>query len=174
MNDKVKYILYSILDFGLTFGGSAGVIVYNYIKPTNSIGYKLTFTGIILVVALILTAKYIFEKNYQRKIDQYLQQLAVATDAETKNAINEKLEQHKIKNDIYQRLMVLMPFAILYVVTFLGATELQDLNSTVGLILASMGAGSVFNVLKKPAKERLDMKKITGKVHKNEVNGDGK
>lgn len=172
MSDKVKYVLFSILDFGLTFGGSAGVIVYNYITPTNSLGFKLSFTGIILVVALLLTAKYIFEKNYQRKIDQYLQQLATATDEQTKSAINEQLNKHKIKNNIYQRLMMLLPFAILYVVTYLGATTLQDLNGTVGLILASLGAGSVFNVLKKPAKERLDLAKITNKAQKGVKNDD--
>lgn len=164
MNDKAKYILYTILDFGLTFGGSAGVIVYNYITPNNSLGFKLTFTGIVLLIALVLTAKTIFEKNYQRKLDQYLQQLATATDEATKSAINAEIEKHKIKNDIYQRLMVLLPFGILYIVTWLGATALSDLNGTVGLILASMGAGSVFNVIKKPVKERLDLAKITKKV----------
>lgn len=168
MSDKAKYILYSILDFGLTFGGSAGVIVYNYITPTNSLGFKLTFTGIVLLVALVFTAKYIFEKHYQSKLDGYLQQLAMATDEAIKEEINKQISNHKIKNNIYQRLMILLPFGILYIVTFLGATALSDLNGTVGLILASMGAGSVFNVLKKPVKERLDMEKISKKAKAKE------
>lgn len=172
MSNKAKYILYSILDFGLTFGGSAGVIIYNYITPTNSLGFKLTFTGIILLVALIFTAKYIFEKNYQSKLDNYLQQLAMATDEAVKEEINKKISEHKIKNNIYQRLMILLPFAILFVVTFLGSTALSDLNGTVGLILASMGAGSVFNVLKKPVKEKLDMEKLNSKAkNKGATNG---
>lgn len=166
MSDKAKFILYSILDFGLTFGGSAGVIVYNYITPTNSLGFKLTLSGIILVIALVFTAKYIFEKNYQRKLDQYLQQLASATDQSVKEAINKEINKHKVKNNIYQRLMILLPFGILYVVTWLGAAALSDLNGTVGLILASMGAGSVFNIIKKPIKERLDLNKITKKAKK--------
>lgn len=168
MSDKAKYILYSLLDFGLTFGGSAGVIVYNYITPTNSLGFKLTLTGITLFVVLLFTAKAIFEKSYRNKHDTLLQQLAEATDQEIKNGISQELEKHKIKNNIYQRLMVLMPFAILYVVTWLGATSLESLNGTVGLILASMGAGSVFNILKKPIGEKVSLQRIVNKNKKGE------
>lgn len=168
MSDKAKYILYSLLDFGLTFGGSAGVIVYNYITPTNSLGFKLTLTGITLFVVLLFTAKAIFEKSYRNKHDTLLQQLAEATDQEIKNGISKELEKHKIKNNIYQRLMVLMPFAILYVVTWLGATSLESLNGTVGLILASMCAGSVFNILKKPIGEKVSLQRIVNKNKKGE------
>lgn len=164
MSDKAKYILYSLLDFGLTFGGTAGVIVYNYITPTNPLGYKLTLSGIVLVVTLLLTAKTIFEKNYRTKYDTLLQQLAEATTAEQKNAISAEINKHKMKNNVYQRLMVLLPFAILYIVTWLGATSLADLNGTCGLILASMGAGSVFNIIKKPVGERVSLAKITSKA----------
>ena len=166
MSDKAKYILYSILDFGLTFGGTAGVIVYNYITPTNSLGFKLTFTGIILVVALVLTAKAVFEKGYRQKYDTLLQQLAEASDPVVKSTISEKINQHKRKNDIYQRAMLLLPFAILYIVTWFGARSLASLSSTVGLILACMGAGSVFNVLKKPVGEKVSLNKMTNKAHK--------
>lgn len=161
MSDKAKYILYNILDFGLTFGGTAGVIVYNYVTPDNSLGFKLTFSGIVLVVALILTAKAIFEKHYREKYDMLLQQLAEAQTDEQKSAISAEINKHKTKNNIYQRLMLLLPFAILYVVTWLGATSLENLNGTVGLILLSMGAGSVFNVIKKPVAERVSLNKIT-------------
>jgi len=166
MSDKAKYILYSILDFGLTFGGTAGVIVYNYITPTNSLGFKLTFTGIVLVVALLLTSKAIFEKRYREKYDTLLQQLAEATDDAQKTAISAEINKHKIKNNIYQRMMVLLPFAILYIVTWLGATSLENLNGTVGLILASMGAGSIFNIIKKPIGEKVSLQKITNKNEK--------
>ena len=168
MSDKAKYILYSILDFGLTFGGTAGVIVYNYITPTNSLGFKLTFSGIVLVVALLLTSKAIFEKRYRAKYDTLLQQLAEATDDEQKKAISGEINKHKLKNNIYQRMMVLLPFAILYIVTWLGATSLENLNGTVGLILASMGAGSVFNIIKKPIGDRVSLDKITNKAKKKE------
>lgn len=166
MSDKAKYILYSLLDFGLTWGGTAAVIVYDYITPTNSLGFKLTFTGIILVVALLLMSKAMFEKSYRQKYDTLLQQLAEATNDDTKAAISAEINSHKAKNNIYQRLMTLLPFAILYVVTWLGATTLENLNGSVGLILASMGAGSVFNVLKKPVGERLSLSKITKKAIK--------
>lgn len=164
MSNKAKYILYSILDFGLTFGGTAGVIVYNYITPTNALGFKLTLTGIVLVVALVLTAKSVFEKKYRQKYDQLLQQLAEATDDELKKSISEEINKHKLKNNIYQRMMVLMPFAILYLVTFLGATSIDSLQGTVGLILASMGAGSIFNIIKKPVGEEVTLEKIKNKT----------
>lgn len=165
MTDKAQYILYSILDFGLTFGGTAGVIVYNYVTPTNPLGYKLTLGGIILLIALVLTAKAIFEKHYREKYDTMLQQLAEATDPAIKQEISDKINQHKIKNNVYQRLMLLLPFMVLYLCTWLGATAFENLQASVGLILVSMGIGSVFNIIKKPVKERMDLAKITSNVN---------
>ena len=164
MTDKAQYILYSILDFGLTFGGTAGVIVYNYITPTNPLGYKLTLGGIILLIALVLTAKSIFEKHYREKYDTMLQQLAEATDPAVKQEISDKINEHKIKNNVYQRLMLLLPFMVLYLCTWLGATAFENLQASVGLILVSMGVGSVFNVIKKPVRERLNLAKTTAKA----------
>lgn len=164
MNDRAKYIIYSILDFGLFYGGTAGVIVYNYITPDNTLGYKLTFTGICLLIALILMSKAIFEKHYRQKMDSLLEQLANATDPDVKAGIKEQLDKHKTKDAIYKQLMILLPFIILYVVTWLGATALSSLNGTVGLILLSMTGGSIFNILKKPIGERLNVEKVTKKV----------
>lgn len=164
MTDKAQYILYSILDFGLTFGGTAGVIVYNYVTPTNPLGYKLTLGGIILLIALVLTAKAIFERHYREKYDTMLQQLAEATDPAVKQEISDKIKEHKIKNNVYQRLMLLLPFMVLYLCTWLGATAFENLQASVGLILVSMGVGSIFNVIKKPVKERMDLAKTTAKA----------
>lgn len=164
MTDKAQYILYSILDFGLTFGGTAGVIVYNYITPTNPLGYKLTLGGIILLIALVLTAKAIFEKHYRERYDTMLQQLAEATDPAVKQEISDKINEHKIKNNVYQRLMLLLPFMVLYLCTWLGATAFENLQASVGLILVSMGVGSVFNVIKKPVRERMNLAKTTAKA----------
>lgn len=166
MSEKAKYILCSLLDFGLTFGGTGAVIVYNYITPDNTLGFKLTFSGIVLVVALLLTSKAIFEKQYRQKYDTLLQQLAEATDQSQKTAISEAINAYKTKNNIYQRLMLLMPFAVLYVVTWLGAVSLKNLSGTVGLILLSMGAGSVFNIIKKPIGEKVSLNKILKKGNK--------
>ena len=164
MSDKAKYILFSLLEYALEFGGSAAVIVMNFIDETSSLGYKLTFGGIVLVIALLLYSKSAFEKSYREKYDTLLQQLAEATDEEVKAAISEKIKSHKMKNNIYQRITLLLPFAILYIVTYLGAVSLSQLQSTVGLILASLGAGSVFNVVKKPVAERISLSKITRKI----------
>ena len=98
MCDKVKYWLYQVLDFAFTFGGTAGVILYNYLTPDTSTGYKLTLTGIILVVAVVLFAKAVFEKGYREKYDTLLQQLAEATDNEAKAATSEAINKHKTAN----------------------------------------------------------------------------
>lgn len=160
MKDRVKYAAYSFFDFGFTFGGTAAVIVYNYLEKENPLGFKITLTGIILALMLLFTAKALFEKSYRERYDMLLQQLAEATEQEHKTAISEEIQRHKLKNNIYQRLMVLMPFAVLYVVTMLGEISLANLNGTVGLILACMGAGSVFNILKKPIKENISRNRI--------------
>ena len=65
MSNNAKYILYNILDYGLTYGGTTAVIVLNYISEDTSVGYKLSFTGIMLVVVLLLSVKAIFEHTYQ-------------------------------------------------------------------------------------------------------------
>lgn len=166
MGDRIKYNIYSFLDFGLSFGGTSAVIVYNYLEKDNSLGFKVTLTGIILVLMLFFTAKSIFERQYRERYDVLLQQLAEATLEEHKTAISEEIQKHKLKNNVYQRLMVLMPFAVLYVVTWLGEISLKNLNGTVGLILACMGAGSLFNVIKKPVGERVRLNRIVRKTEK--------
>ena len=53
MTNRGKYLLCNIFDWALTWGGTAAVIVANYLEPYNPLPYKLTLTGIILVVVLI-------------------------------------------------------------------------------------------------------------------------
>lgn len=161
-----KYIAFSVLDFLFTFGGSGAVIVYNYCVPDNSNGYKITLTGIILFIAMIFTAKAIFEKSYRDKLDTLLQQLAEATDADVKKVISAKINAHKIKNTIYQRIMLLLPFIVLVFVTTVAIKWLEELQTSAGLILASLGAGSVFNVLKSPAGDKAKMEKYKKKAKK--------
>lgn len=163
MSDKVKYILYSVFDFGFTFGGTVAVIIYNYVSAENTLGFKISFTGIVLIVALLLTAKAAFEKSYRRKYDSLLQQLAEATREEDKSALSAEINKHKTKNYVYQRLMILLPFVILYAVCWLGAVSLNQLKGCIGIILLSLSAGSVFHVVKKPVAERLSLAKIIKK-----------
>ena len=148
-----------MLDFVLTFGGSGAVILYNYIVPETAFGYKLSLTGIILFVAVLFAAKAVFEKQYRSKLDTMLQQLAEATDPSVKSVIAQDIEKHKIKQSIYERLMLLLPLIILVFVTTVAIKWLEDLRASAGLILASMSGGSVFNVLKRPQGEKVQMQK---------------
>ena len=163
MSNKSQYITFSILDFLLTFGGSATIIVFNFISE-NSMKYKLTLSGIVLVIALIFTAKAIFEKHYRDKLDSYLQQLARATDERVKEAISTKIDKLKMEQNIYSRLIIILPFAIIYVITYLGQIELEKLNGCVGFIILSLASGGVFNIIKKPAYEKWQLDKITKSV----------
>jgi hypothetical protein len=164
--EKFLYILYSILDFGLTFGGTSAVIIANYVDENNSTGYKITFSGIILVSLLFFTAKAMYEHSYQRKLDNYLQDLASATDNNVKTEINKKINVLKRKQDVYNRVLVVAPFALVYLITYLGAKTLESLNATCGLMLASLGIGSIFNILKKPKYEQYKRDKLEYKVNK--------
>lgn len=162
--EKRKYIIYSVFDFVLTFGGSGAVILYNYLVPDTSMGYKLSLTGIILFIAVLFVAKAMFEKSYREKLDIMLQQLAEATDPTVKTVITEDIRKHKVKQSIYERLMLLLPLIILVFVTTVAIKWLEDLRASAGLILASMGGGSVFNVLKKPQAEKVQMQKYLKKA----------
>ena len=160
MSDKAKKILYLILDIALTYGGTAGVIVYNYVSPTNSLGYKMTLTGIVLVVACVLFIKARFEKNYQKKMDNYLQELARATDTSVKEKISAEIDKLKLANQIYQKVMILLPFALVCLVAELGAVSMKSLGATSGLILISLGGGSIFNILKNNISEKIAIDKL--------------
>lgn len=166
MSNNAKYILYNILDYGLTYGGTMAVIVLNYISEDTSVGYKLSFTGILLVVVLLLSVKAIFEHTYQDKMNNLLQELAQSTNEDVKKAIISKIDSYKQANVVYRKLTQLMPFAILYIVSALGVEVLEELNATTGLILVSMGAGSVFNVIKQPLASQVSLDKINVKVNK--------
>ena len=154
-----------MLDCLLTWGGTAGVIAYNYIVPDNTIGFKVTFTGICLLVAMVFTAKYVFERFYQKKMDNLLQQLATATDENVKAEINKSIEAHKIKLSVYQRLMMMLPILVLFIVCFLGEVSLHNLKGTCIMILLSMGFGSIFNALKTPLANEVKMQKFVDKAN---------
>lgn len=163
MKVKTKYIITAILDYVFTYGGTAGVLLYNCLTPDNSLGFKLSLGGIVILIALIYAMKAMFEKNYRQKYDTLLQQLAEATNDEDKKAISTELEKYKTTNYIYQRIIILLPFIVLYLVTLIGTVALDSLNGTIGFILLSMGIGSIFNVIKKPLKEKTSLQKITKK-----------
>lgn len=165
MSNKTKYFTFSILDFGLTFGGSIAIIIFNFISE-NTDKYKITLGGIILIIGLLFTAKAIFEKHYRDKLDMLLQQLAKSDNAEVKNGISEKIDKLKMEQNIYSRVMIMLPFACIYAVTYFGEVELHALNGCVGFTLAFIGSGSVFNVLKKPAYEKWQYDKVVKKYTK--------
>lgn len=162
MTNRGKYLLCNIFDWALTWGGTAAVIVANYLEPYNPLPYKLTLTGIILVVALIFVGKANFERSYRKKYDNLLQQLAYVTNADDKEAINKKIEQLKIQNTVIDRVIMILPFVVVYVVTKLADYLLVSLGATAGLIIVSMGAGSIFNVVKQPYYDKAALEKITG------------
>lgn len=165
MSTKAKYWLLNILDFIATYGGTTGAIVINYVSE-NTAKYKITFTGIVLIVAMIFTCKHIFEKSYRDKMDTYLQALASSTDSSVKEEISKNIDSLKVKNDVYQKALLLMPFAIIYLLTYLGEKELNSLRGTTGILLVSLGVGAVCNILKKPIYNQLKIEKITKKALK--------
>ena len=166
MSNKTKYLVYSILDWGLSVGGSAGVILYNYITPDNSLGFKLTFSGIVLLVTFLFVCKGIFEKQYQKVTNGLLENLASETDPDVKTQIKNEIAKHETKNDIYNRLVILLPFIVLLIVCSLGADVMKDMQGTIGFIIIALGGGSVFNILKKPVKKSLNADKMRQKAKK--------
>lgn len=169
MSARTKYVWANILDFVFTYGGSAGLIVLNYISE-NSNKYKLTITGIVLVVVMVFTCKHMFEKHFRSKMDTLLQALASVSDADEKKEINEQIDSLKMKNSIYNRIIIMMPFMIIYIISYLGEKELHNLRSTTGLLLTVLGIGGVFNVLKTPYYEKAQLEKIRNKVLKKKKN----
>ena len=166
MSNKTKYLVYNILDWGLSVGGSAGVILYNYITPDNSLGFKLTFSGIVLLVTFLFVCKGIFEKQYQKVTNGLLENLASETDPDVKMQIKNEIAKHETKNDIYNRLVILLPCIVLLIVCSLGADVMKDMQGTIGFIIIELGAGSVFNILKKPVKQSQNAEKMHKKANK--------
>lgn len=165
MTNKTKYFTFSVLDFGLTFGGTLAIIVFNFISE-NTNRYKITLTGIILIIALLFTAKAIFEKHYRDKLDTLLQQLATSDTAELKKGINSEIDKLKMQQNIYARITIMLPFACIYAISYFGEVELHALNGCIGFILAFLAGGGVFNVLKKPAYDKWQYDKLNEKYTK--------
>ncbi len=165
MSNKSKYFTFSILDFALTFGGPLAVVVFNYVSE-NTDKYKITLSGIIIIIGLLFVAKAVFEKHYRDKLDMLLQQLAKADNVDVKNGISDDIDKLKMQQNIYSRLMLMLPFICIYAVTYFSEVELHALNGCLGFTLAFLGGGSVFNVLKKPAYEKWQYDKLTKKYTK--------
>lgn len=170
MSNKGKYILYTILDFMLTFGGTGAVVVMNYITPDTSIGYKLSFTGVLLIVTMVLVAKNRFEHTYQSKMNDYLQALAKATDSAVKEQISQDIEKLKVANVIYQNVTTLLPIAIMLCCCYIAIDYLKELTGVLEACLISMGGGAVFNIMKAPLKDKMVEETALKKVNKNSTN----
>lgn len=166
MSYKTKYFACCILDFALTFGGPLAIIVFNYVSENTS-QYKITLTGIVLIIGLLFTAKAIFEKHYRDKLDTLLQQLAKSDNAEVKEGISKEIDKLKMEQNIYTRITILIPFACIYAISFFGEVELHALNGCVGFVMIFLAGGSVFNVIKKPSYEKWQYEKLEQKYTKN-------
>ena len=95
-----------------------------------------------------------------------LQQLAKADDVNVKNGISDDIDKLKMQQNVYARIMLMLPFACVYAVTYFSEVELHTLNGCLGFCLAFLGGGSVFNILKKPAYEKWQYDKLTKKYTK--------
>lgn len=167
MSNKGKYILYSILEYALTFGGTGAIIVANYISPDTSTGYKLSFTGIVLVLIIVWVAKSMFEHTYQNKMNDYLQALASTSDTTLKDQINEDIDALKVANATYQKITTLLPLILMLVVCYLAIDYLTELTGVLEACLLSMGGGAIFGVLKTPLKDKIVTETALKKVAKS-------
>ena len=170
MTNKGKYILYSVLEYLLTFGGTGAIVVLNYIDPDTSTGYKLSFTGVLLILIMVMVAKSMFEHSYQNKMNDYLQALASASDTEVKNSINESIDKLKVANATYQKITTLLPLALMLVCCYLAIDYLKELTSVLEACLVSMGGGAVFSVVKVPLKDKIVQETAYKKINKNITN----
>lgn len=91
------------------------------------------------------------------------------TNADDKEAINKKIEQLKIQNAVIDRVIMVLPFVVVYVVTKLADYLLVSLGATAGLIIVSMGAGSIFNVIKQPYYDKAALEKLQATKGANNV-----
>ena len=166
MSAKKKYIIFLLLDLLFSILIPVVIVLYNYVSPSAGIGYKISLTGIILFILIITICKSVFESSYRDKLDTFLQQLAEATDLDVKQAISDKINALKVRESIYARVMLLLPFAVILFVSTIAIKWLETLRSTVGLIFVAIAIGSIFNVLKKPLKDQVALEKIKAEVAK--------
>ena len=165
MSNKSKYFTFSVLDFALTFGGPLAIIIFNYVDKNTS-QYKITLTGIILIIGLLYVAKGVFEKHYRDKLDTLLQNLAKSDNAKVKEGINKEIDKLKMEQNIYARITLMLPFICIYAISYFGELELHALNGCVGLVLLFLASGSVFNVIKRPTYEKWQYEKLEKKYKK--------
>ena len=146
---KARKIVFTVLEILFVAAVPAALIIWNYSTwGEGTTGFKISVTGILLLIVVFFVLKAVFLNRYLKRMSdraaQHEADLKVETDGEKKENLRKALRTERSIEALLSYVMPLLAVAGLYVLALVLESAAVKLSGTFGLCAASMVIGFVF------------------------------
>lgn len=146
---KARKIVFTVLEILFVAAVPAALIIWNYSTwGEGTTGFKISVTGILLLIVVFFVLKAVFLNRYLKRMSdraaQHEADLKVETDGEKKENLRKALRTERSIEALLSYVMPLLVVAGLYVLALVLESAAVRLSGTFGLCAASMVVGFVF------------------------------
>lgn len=146
---KARKIVFTVLEILFVAAVPAALIIWNYSTwGEGTTGFKISVTGILLLIVVFFVLKAVFLNRYLKRMSdraaQHEADLKVETDEEKKENLRKALRTERSIEALLSYVMPLLVVAGLYVLALVLESAAVKLSGTFGLCAASMVVGFVF------------------------------
>lgn len=146
---KARKIVFTVLEILFVAAVPAALIIWNYSTwGEGTTGFKISVTGILLLIVVFFVLKAVFLNRYLKRMSdraaQHEADLKVETDEEKKENLRKALRTERSIEALLSYVMPLFAVAGLYVLALVLESAAVRLSGTFGLCAASMVIGFVF------------------------------
>lgn len=144
-----KKIAFTVLEVLFVAAVPAALIIWNYSTwGEGTTGFKISVSGILLLLVLFFVLKAVFLNRYLKRMSdraaQHEADLKVETDGEKKENLRKALRTERSIEALLSYVMPLLAVAGLYVLALVLESAAVKLSGTLGLCAASMVIGFAF------------------------------
>lgn len=146
---KARKIVFTVLEILFVAAVPAALIIWNYSTwGEGTTGFKISVTGILLLIIVFFVLKAVFLTRYLKRMSdraaQHEADLKVETDEEKKENLRKALRTERSIEALLSYVMPLLAVAGLYVLALVLESAAVRLSGTFGLCAASMVIGFGF------------------------------
>ena len=146
---KARKIVFTVLEILFVAAVPAALIIWNYSTwGEGTTGFKISVTGILLLIVVFFVLKAVFLNRYLKRMSdraaQHEADLKVETDEEKKENLRKALRTERSIEALLSYVMPLLVVAGLYVLALVLESAAVRLSGTFGLCAASMVIGFGF------------------------------
>lgn len=146
---KARKIVFTVLEILFVAAVPAALIIWNYSTwGEGTTGFKISVTGILLLIVVFFVLKAVFLNRYLKRMSdraaQHEADLKVETDEKKKENLRKALRTERSIEALLSYVMPLLAVAGLYVLALVLESAAVRLSGTFGLCAASMVIGFVF------------------------------